>query len=148
MKLLSTPDNRTGYRLPTDSEWEYSCRAGASTGYSFGEPWELLEKYGWYLKNSAGRTHSVGSLKPNDLGLFDLYGNVFEWCQDKDIKPLTEVFNIDIAINKSIASKDRVLLRGGTFNHPQASVRSAFHIWDAPSNHYIYYGFRPSKAYY
>ena len=46
------------------------------TGYSFGEPWELLEKYGWYNKNSPNRTQPVGSLKPNDLGLFDLHGNV------------------------------------------------------------------------
>jgi hypothetical protein len=83
MKLVPDTRNRTGYRLPAEAEWEYSCRAGSTTGYSFGAPWELLEKYGWYGAKSPDRTTPPGSLKPNDLGLFDLHGNVWEWCQDR-----------------------------------------------------------------
>ncbi|MFO1045258.1 MAG: SUMF1/EgtB/PvdO family nonheme iron enzyme [Planctomycetaceae bacterium] len=73
---------RTGYRLPTIAEWEYACRAGAATVYSIGVTAELLGKYGWFAENSLNTTHPAGSLKANDLGLFDMYGNTSEWCQD------------------------------------------------------------------
>jgi formylglycine-generating enzyme required for sulfatase activity len=73
----------TGYRLPTEAEWEYACRAGAVTARYFGETDELLSHYAWYTKNSQDRwLLPVGTLKPNDLGLFDMLGNDYEWCQD------------------------------------------------------------------
>ena len=117
MKLMSNAGNRKGYRLPTDAEWEFSCRAGASTGYSFGEPWKLLEKYGWYDKNSPNRSQPVGSLKPNDLGLFDLHGNIWEWCQDRYKEPGKENNGNDKHISSPIDYKDPRLLRGGTFDN-------------------------------
>ena len=83
MKMMSNWEARTGFRLPTAVEWEYACRAGAVTTYSFGEPRELLEQYAWYTKNSPARSNPVGTKKPNDLGLFDLHGNLYEWCQDR-----------------------------------------------------------------
>ena len=73
----------SGYRLPTEAEMEYATRAGAVTSRYYGETEELLEKYGWYLKNGKERSWPVGSKKPNDLGLFDLHGNVYNWCQER-----------------------------------------------------------------
>ena len=75
---------RTGYRLPTEAEWEYACRAGATTSRYFGASPELLGQYAWYQENSPKRARPCGSLLPNDLGLFDMLGNVYEWCQDRD----------------------------------------------------------------
>ncbi len=146
MKLFSTPENRKGYRLPTESEWEYSCRAGASTGYSFGEPWALLEQYGWYNHNSPNRSQPVGSLKPNDLGLFDLHGNDWEWCQGRYKEPATERFKEDIRHSTSIASKDPRLLRGGSFYIQPVLVRSEVRYGNAPFSRGVDYTFRPART--
>jgi serine/threonine protein kinase/formylglycine-generating enzyme required for sulfatase activity len=83
MQLAPNYLERSGYRLPTEAEWEYASRAGAVTSRYYGESEELLEKYAWYVKNSAQRTWPVGTLKPNDFGLFDMHGQVEVWCQDE-----------------------------------------------------------------
>jgi formylglycine-generating enzyme required for sulfatase activity len=82
VKLREKYLSRTGYRLPTEAEMEYTNRAGAITTRFYGESEELLEKYGWYVPNSKGHRWPVGSLKPNDLGFFDTLGNVWCWCQE------------------------------------------------------------------
>jgi formylglycine-generating enzyme required for sulfatase activity len=139
-----------GYRLPTGAEMEYACRAGAVTSRYYGEAEELLHKYGWYRKNSKDRTWPVGGKKPNDLGLFDTHGNVWNWCQERyreyprgggegPIDDNEDVLNIN--------NQDFCVLRGGSFYYPPVSVRSAFRLWMAPATRYDFIGLRAARTF-
>jgi formylglycine-generating enzyme required for sulfatase activity/predicted Ser/Thr protein kinase len=125
---------RTGYRLPTEVEWEYACRAGADTGFSLGDSEELLGKYSWFERNSLSQSHPVGSLRANDLGLFDMHGNLWEWCQD------TAEMNLLV---KDDANR---VLRGGSFDGLPSYVRSATREYDDPSGRTSAFGFRAART--
>src|ERR1700730_2519877 len=85
MKLAPDYLKRTGYRLPSEAEWEYACRAKALISRFYGETEELLAKYAWYEKNAQNRSGVPGDcLKPNDLGLFDVLGHAAKWCQESN----------------------------------------------------------------
>jgi formylglycine-generating enzyme required for sulfatase activity len=83
IKRLNAKEGHTRYRLPTEAKWEYAARAGSNSTYFFGNSEKSLGRYAWYSENSGGTTHPVGQKKPNAWGLYDIYGNVCEWVQDR-----------------------------------------------------------------
>jgi eukaryotic-like serine/threonine-protein kinase len=142
MRIKADALTSTGYRLPTEAEWEYAARAGAATSRHYGLAERLLGEYAWYLGNSKERAWPVGNLLPNDLGLFDMLGNVFEWCQE----PYDKRTQTDLQTYKHINEITR-LLRGGAFGNQPAGVRSALRGRSTPTNRNIGDGFRLARTY-
>jgi eukaryotic-like serine/threonine-protein kinase len=141
----------TGYRLPTEAEWEYACRAGAVTSRYYGETEELLARYSWYTKNSGERAWPEGSKKPNDLGLFDMHGNVYTWCQETYRDEYPTAKDDEVIEDKegiySMNSQNNRVLRGGSFIRQGSFVRSAFRSNAGPAHRYYLNGFRPARTY-
>jgi formylglycine-generating enzyme required for sulfatase activity len=150
MKLARNYLKRSGYRLPQEAEWEYACGAGAVTRRYYGETEDLLEKYAWYLKNSQERTWPVGTLKPNDLGLFDMYGNVWNWCQEKYKNyPQEQPERIyeDAEDTLIINDQESRMLRGGSYPYPGLFLRSAYRFWYVPTFRPVNDGFRVARTF-
>ena len=121
------------YRLPTEAEWEYACRAGTTTAYSFGDDESKLGAYAWYDKNSKWNLHEVATKKPNPWGLFDMHGNVYEWCEDWYEDSLSGGND-----PKGPSAGSSRVLRGGDWTMDASYCRSAgryFHDRCEPSNH-------------
>jgi formylglycine-generating enzyme required for sulfatase activity/serine/threonine protein kinase len=131
-----------GYRLPTEAEWEYACRAGQTSRYSFGDDGEKLEAHGWYGANSDDKTHPVGKKQPNAFGLFDMHGNVWEWCWDAyDGDHYATLSSPIVDPSGPPIASDRVL-RGGNWNNDAAYSRSAYRHHSEPNSRDSSLGFR------
>jgi formylglycine-generating enzyme required for sulfatase activity len=130
MKIKTGYLGLKGYRLPTEAEWEYACRAGSTVGYSFGEPVELLERYGWFDRNSLGKIHPGGMLKPNDLGLFDMHGNVWQWTQGiYHDKPVDKE-----ADGSGLVGASYRVPRGGAWHYSPGHCRAAHRFGRTPDD--------------
>jgi formylglycine-generating enzyme required for sulfatase activity len=134
-----------GYRLPTEAEWEYACRAGTSTAYFFGDDPSKLGDYGWFDKNSGGHPRPVGQKQPNAWGLFDICGNLWEWCNDfysvdyYSKSPMTDPKGPDTGQTK--------VVRGGAWRFSAQRCRSGYRYNENPGYAdvcfgYDIYGFR------
>ncbi len=127
-----------GYRLTSEAEWEYACRAGSTGAYCFGDDFQKLGDYAWYANNSSGRTHSVGQKKPNAWGLYDMHGHIFEWCWDwYGDYPTGEITDPHGPVNGSCR-----VVRGGTPSIYFGFMRSAARHWILPSRSFGTVGLR------
>lgn len=144
IKSLNKKEDTDKYRLPSGAEWEYACRAGTSTKYSFGDDDSELDKYAWYYGNSEHKTHPVGQKKPNSWGLFDMHGNVWEWCQDRYHKSYHKS-SVDASTDSSVleaANSLGQILRGGGWVNHAGKCRSAYRSSFNPDYGYYSLGFR------
>ena len=129
-----------GYRLPTEAEWEYACRAGTTTAYSFGD--EITPQDANYRASDIGKPIEVCSYKPNAFGLYDMHGNVWEWCEDwYGDYPAGAVTD-----PKGPATGEYRVLRGGSFNSGVRKARSSRRVGYSPTNHLNYLGFRLART--
>ncbi len=142
-KKLSSKEGKT-YRLPSEAEWEYACRSGTTTAYSFGDEAEGLGDYAWYRGNAAAvgenYAHRVGKKKPNGFGLYDMHGNVWEWCSDC----YSEEYYESSPSSDPTGLNDgwRRVVRGGGRGFTAGICRSAFRAGDSPDAESDLLGFR------
>ncbi len=135
---------RTGqpFTLPTEAQWEYACRGGSQTRFHFGDSDSQLGDYAWYFSNSGPKMHPVGQKRPNPFGLYDMHGNVWEWCADW-------YGDYTSGRQKNPTGPDsgsRRVYRGGSWSSCPGFCRSAFRGWDSPGIRYYDLGFRPALS--
>jgi formylglycine-generating enzyme required for sulfatase activity len=141
--------SRKGYRLPTEAEWEYACRAEASTSRYYGNTSALLDRYAWHLQNSGDHAWPVGQKRPNDFGMFDMHGNAWQWCQGPFFfypteSPAEPVEDQEILSDSKELSSG--VVRGGSFGPHPAAVRCAYRVLVRPTFRLYSVGFRVART--
>ena len=133
------------FRLPSEAQWEYAARAGSQTAYSFGDNESVLGEYAWYRANSGDETHPVGQKKPNDFGLYDLHGNVWEWCADTWFGNYVVAPN-DGSARGSLDDGKAKVVRGGSWGDVPYNLRSANRFHNTPDDRSNYIGGRVAAS--
>jgi formylglycine-generating enzyme required for sulfatase activity len=128
------------YRLPSEAEWEYACRAGTQTRYYFGDNADLLGEYAWYGGHSNSKTDPVGEKKPNNWGLYDMHGNVYEWCEDGWHENYENAPKDGTVWNDNHSQTNSRVIRGGSWDNNSRNCRSAARLDFDNRNRYV--GFR------
>jgi formylglycine-generating enzyme required for sulfatase activity len=150
MRMAPNYLSKTGYRLPIITEWEYACRAGSFGQWSVGDDEDLLPKCAWFLFSSRSQRHPVGTLRPNDLGLFDMHGSVWEWCQDREESRTSSTELPSSAQGLSdgnVTNKDERFYRGGGFTTAPLHLTSQSGFTKEPSGNANDIGFRPARTF-
>ena len=137
VKWLNSKEEKT-YRLPTEAQWEYACRAGSTTRFCFGNDRNRLGEYAWYRNNSGEHPYQVGEKEPNSWGLHDMHGNVSEWCQDW----YGAYTAASVTDPKGPASGSDRVVRGGTWLGSARFCSSPFRYWFAQRSRLSGPGFR------
>jgi formylglycine-generating enzyme required for sulfatase activity len=130
----------TGYRLPTEAQWEYACRAGTTTAYNLGSTWN--DNWGWIGTNSNNMTHEVGKKTPNAYDLHDMHGNVYEWCWDWYDANYGSTAEAAVTDPTGASSGSSRVLRGGRWSDSAQYARSAYRSYNNPDNRGNAIGFR------
>jgi formylglycine-generating enzyme required for sulfatase activity len=145
IEKLNQLEKTTAYRLPSEAEWEYACRAGTTTEYSFGDDDSKLGEYAWYSGNSESRTHRAATRKPNSSGLYDMHGNVWEWVED-DAHSNYEGAPSDGRAWVSYPRTVGRVVRGSGWKNVTRDCRSAVRSILFSDQHYEFVGFRLAKS--
>lgn len=131
------------YGLPTEAQWEYACRAGSGGAYSFGDSAEGLTTFAWYSRNADETTHEVGTRSPNAWNLYDMHGNVWEWCSDWHS---ADTYAQSAGKNPAGPAFGSLrVLRGGSWYHYPQNLRAAYRFKAAPTTRNMYVGFRVAR---
>lgn len=138
-KWLSEREGKT-FRLPTEAEWEYACRAGSNAKYCFGDDVSQLGDYAWYKENAQKVTHDVGTKKPNSWGFYDMHGNIWEWCSDRYAETYIETPRDGSA--HMVRSEKGMVLRGGAWSAELDNLTSSRRINLGANARNYFVGFR------